>query len=111
MTSASAILIALIFTGLGAAKIAAVKPMRDAAAHLGFSVTHYRVIGGLELAAVAGILAGTAIPLLGIVAAVGLLLLMAGAVIAHLAAHDHARVAAPLAIAALIATYIVSAQI
>jgi hypothetical protein len=110
MTTTCAVIIALIFTGLGIAKVAAVAPMREAATHLGFTVTQYRILGGLELAAVVGILAGFVVPLLGIIAAVGLLLMMAGATVAHLAAHDKARVVAPLAVFAVIAAYIASAS-
>jgi hypothetical protein len=62
--------------------------------------------GRHEVATVAGLLAGS-IPLLGIVAA-RLLLLMVRAVIAHLVARDHARVVAPLVVAPVITTYLVS---
>jgi peptidoglycan/LPS O-acetylase OafA/YrhL len=44
----------------------------------------WRATGGLELAAAAGLLAGLAVAPLGIAAAVGVALLMAGAVLAHL---------------------------
>jgi hypothetical protein len=108
MTVVSGLVIIVLFTALSAAKLAAVGPMRTAAAHLGFTVTQYRIIGVLELAAVIGIGVGFGKPLLGILAAVGLLLLLAGAAIAHLTAHDKpARIVVPVAVAAVIVTYIV----
>ncbi|WP_060907300.1 DoxX family protein [Streptomyces scabiei] len=48
-----AVALSLIFFSFGTAKIAAVPFMRQAAAHLGLSLTLYRVIGALEIAGAA----------------------------------------------------------
>ena len=78
-----AVLVTLIFALLGTAKIMALPPMRHLAAEAGFSVDAYRSIGVLEVAGAAGVALGLAVPLLGGVAAAGLLLLLAGALITH----------------------------
>ena len=58
--------------------------MQAAATQAGFSVEAYRRIGVLELAGAAGVLIGLSHPLLGGLASVGLLALLAGAVVTHL---------------------------
>ena len=96
--TATAVLTAILavpFTAIGAAKLAAVPSMRARAAHVGLSVGAYRVIGALEVAAAAGLVAGLAVPLLRAFAALGLLLLLAGAVVAHLRVKDGLREMAP----------------
>ena len=60
-----AIVITVIFTGLGTAKLLAVEPMRQLATEAGFSTDGYRRIGALEVAGAIGIAAGFAVPLLG----------------------------------------------
>ena len=104
---ALAALVAVIFTALGAMKILAVPPMQARAAHAGFSVAAYRRIGVLEVAGAAGVLAGLIRPLLGGLAGVGLLLLLAGAMVTHLRNHDGPREVAPAVVsAALVAGYL-----
>ena len=71
-----AVLLALVFIGLGSAKILAVQPMRERAAEVGFSTTAYRRIGMLEVAGAIGLLLGSIEPLIGALAGVGLLLLL-----------------------------------
>ncbi|QSR28429.1 invasion protein [Nocardioides aromaticivorans] len=96
--TATAVLTAVLavpFTAIGAAKLAAVPSMRARAAHVGLSVGAYRVIGALEVAAAAGLVAGFAVPLLRTSAALGLLLLLVGAVVAHLRVKDGLREMAP----------------
>ncbi|MFD0353705.1 DoxX family protein, partial [Streptomyces sp. NPDC127110] len=53
-----AALLTLVFLPLGAAKIAAVPFMRQAAAHLGMSPGLYRVVGTLEAAGALGLVLG-----------------------------------------------------
>ncbi|MFJ8629243.1 DoxX family protein [Streptomyces sp. NPDC093568] len=65
----------LVLVPLSVAKIAAVPFMRRAAAHLGMSPGHYRVIGLLEAAGIAGLLLGPASAPLGVAAVIGLALL------------------------------------
>ncbi len=52
--------------------------MVEAAAHVGFPVSSFRIIGLVEVAAAAGLLIGLAWAPLGIAAAAGLVLLMIG---------------------------------
>ena len=102
-----AALVAVIFTALGAAKILAVPPMQARAAHVGFSVAAYRRIGVLEVAGAAGVLIGLIRPLLGGMASVGLLLLLAGALVTHLRNHDGPRELAPAVVCVvLVAGYL-----
>lgn len=104
----AAILIAL-FGALGIAKLAAVPAMRTAAEHLRFSVTQYRVLGALEIAGAAGIAIGVSLPLIGVTAAVGLVLLMLGAAGAHLTRSDGpARIAVPLLVAGIALAYLLT---
>jgi len=83
------------FAAAGAAKLAAVPAMRARAAHVGFSVAAYRRIGILEILGVLGLLAGALLPVIGAVAAVGLLLLLGGAVLTHLRSGDGPRELVP----------------
>jgi hypothetical protein len=103
-----AVPVAVVFAALGAAKILALPPMRVRATHLGFSVPAYRAIGTLEIAGAAGVLVGVAAPVIGGVAGAGLLLLLAGAVVAHLRNGDSPRHVGPAVVAGLlVAAYLV----
>ncbi len=102
-----AALIAAAFAVLGASKIRAVPSMQARAAHVGFSVGAYQRIGVLEVAGAAGVLLGLAIPPIGVLAAAGLLLLMVGAVGAHLRQHDGVAEMAPaLVVVVLLVAYL-----
>jgi uncharacterized membrane protein YphA (DoxX/SURF4 family) len=102
-----AVLVTLIFALLGTAKIMAVPPMRYLASEAGFSVDAYRGIGVLEVAGAVGVALGLAVPLLGRVAAVGLLLLLAGALITHIRQGDEPRKYAPVIVCGvLVAGYL-----
>ncbi|WP_055587246.1 DoxX family protein [Peterkaempfera griseoplana] len=80
--------LAALFVVVGVAKLVAVPAMRQAATHVGMTTTQYRLLGALEVAAAAGLLAGLRIPALGAAASSGLVLLMTGAVIVHLRSGD-----------------------
>jgi hypothetical protein len=69
--------------------------MRQSAAHFGIAWPRYRLIGVAELAAAAGILAGLWFHPLGIAAAAGMILLLAGAVVTHRQAADSGKEMAP----------------
>ena len=102
-----ATLVAVIFLAAGAAKILALPSMRAAAGHAGFSVDAYRRIGVLEVAGAAGVLVGLIHPLLGGLASIGLLILLAGAVVTHLRNHDGPREVAPAVVSVvLVAGYL-----
>ena len=95
-------LVVAIFAGLGLAKVLALAPMRARAEHLGLPVDAYRAIGTLEIAGAVGVALGLVAPLLGRLAGVGLLLLLAGALAAHLRNHDGVRELAPAVVAGLL---------
>lgn len=104
---ALAVLVTLIFALLGTAKIMALPPMRELASEAGFSVEAYRRIGVLEVAGAAGVALGLALPLLGGVAATGLLLLLVGALITHVRqGHGLRRYAPAVGCAVLVAGYL-----
>lgn len=103
------VLVAAIFLLFGAAKLFALAPMRERAAHAGFSVTAYRGIGALEIAGATGLLLGLTVPVLGALAGAGLLLLLAGALVTHLRNHDQGRDLVPaLVCTVLVAGYLVA---
>ena len=83
-----------------AGKLLAHPQMQASAAHFGIAWSRYRLIGVAELAAAAGILAGLAVPALGVVAAVGMTVLLGGALVVHRQAGDSPR-DATLALVAL----------
>jgi len=105
--TALAVVLVVFLTSLGTAKMLAVAPIRQMAAHVGFTTAAYRRIGALEVAGAAGILVGLAEPRIGALAGAGLLLLLAGALITHRRAGDPLREAVPALIAALtVAAYL-----
>jgi hypothetical protein len=53
-----AVLLAVVFAGVGLLMVAAVKPMRDLAAEIHYSIRADRMIGALEVAAAAGLALG-----------------------------------------------------
>ena len=88
-------LLIVTFAATGSAKLAAVPAMRAKAEHVGFSVSAYRRIGFLEVLGVLGIIVGAFVPVIGALAAAGLLILLAGAVVAHRRNGDGIREIAP----------------
>ncbi|WP_410816822.1 DoxX family protein [Micromonospora sp. 050-3] len=103
-----AVLLALIFSALGTAKILALQPMRALAAEAGFSVAAYRRIGLLEVAAVIGLLIGLFQPLIGMLAGAALLLLLGGALVVHLRKGDGPRKYGPAVVCGvLVAAYLI----
>ena len=104
-----AALLALVFIGLGSAQILAAQPRRERAAEAGFSTTAYRRIGVLEVAGAIGLILGGIEPLIGALAGAGLLLLLGGAVVAHLRNGDGPRKFAPAVVCGiLVAAYLVA---
>ena len=95
-------LLVVAFAALGSAKLAAVPAMRAKAAHVGFSVSAYRRIGFLEVLGVVGLLVGAFVPVIGALAATGLLALLGGAVVVHLRNGDGVREVAPAVVLALV---------
>jgi hypothetical protein len=66
--------------------------------HLGVKPVQWRMIGALELAAVAGVVAGLWWPPIGVAAAIGSALLLLGAIAFHARASDSAADTAPAVI-------------
>lgn len=104
-----AVLLAIGFLSLGAVKVLAVAPMRGRAEHLGYSVTAFRGIGVLEIAAAVGVLVGMSWWPLGATAGIGLVLLMIGAVVTHVKAGDSVSQYAPsIGVGVLSLAYVVT---
>ena len=100
--------LAVWFVLLGAGKVLGLPAMTDRAAHVGFTVGGYRVIGLLELASSLGLFVGWRATGVGVAAAAGFLLLLTGAALAHLRAGDRLPALAPVIVsAALVAGYLV----
>jgi uncharacterized membrane protein YphA (DoxX/SURF4 family) len=97
------IVLALPFLASGVMKLVGAPAMRKSAEHLGLSYPAYRGIGALEVLGAAGLVAGLAWWPLSVAAAVGLCLLMVGAVIYHRRAHDSVAEFAPAAVLAVLA--------
>jgi hypothetical protein len=101
-------ILVVAFAAAGSAKLAAAPAMRARAAHVGYSVSAYRRIGLLEVLAVLGLLVGAFVPLIGALAAAGLLMLLGGACVTHLRNGDGVREIAPALVLGLVTlTYLV----
>ena len=88
-------LLAALFTFSSLIKLVGVRQSLEIRDHLGVKPVQWRLIGSLELAGVAGVLAGLAWPPIGVAAAVGLALLMLGAIGFHVRASDSIADTAP----------------
>jgi hypothetical protein len=102
------IALAAVFAALGAAKLLAVPAMQGRAAHVGFSVNAYRRIGALELTGAVGLVVGVAVPGLRTATGIGLLLLLLGAITAHLRAGDGVKDAAPAVLLVILVAAVVA---
>jgi DoxX-like family len=81
-------LLAAMLGFAGLIKIAGVQQSLTIRDHLGLNPVQWRSIGTLELAAVAGVLAGLAWWPIGVAAAIGAAMLLLGAIMFHARAHD-----------------------
>ena len=101
------LLLTLVCLVPAAAKLAGHPKMRHAAGHFGIAWRRYRLIGVAELIAAAGVLVGLFWRPAGLLAAVGMILLLLGAVVTHRRAHDSVREALPALLALAVAgTYL-----
>jgi uncharacterized membrane protein YphA (DoxX/SURF4 family) len=82
------VLLAAAVLGSGVAKLAGAEQSTEIRDRLGVSAGVWRGIGILEVAAAVGLAVGFAVPVLGIAAAVGVVLLLIGAIGAHARSHD-----------------------
>jgi len=109
MTQILGSVLAALFALLATAKLVPAPAMRQAATHLGFTTGQYRLIGMAELAAALGLVIGLKVVGIGVAAAVGLVLLMAGATRAHVRNRDTAaHVAVPVVVGLAAAAYLVA---
>lgn len=108
----TAAVLAACFAVLGTAKVAALPGIVSRAHHVGLGPRSYRAIGSLEIAGAAGVLAGLAWRPIGTAAALGLVALMLGAVIAHLRVRAAAAELVPaLLLAAVAVGYLVASGV
>jgi DoxX-like family len=81
-------LLAALFGFAGSIKLLGLRQSLAIRDHLGVQPAQWRVIGLLELAGVAGVLVGLVWAPIGVAAAVGLALLVLGAIVFHVRASD-----------------------
>jgi hypothetical protein len=81
-------LLAFVFGAGAVGKLSRMRSQVDTAAKLRIAWSRYRLIAVPEAAAAVGLVAGLSVAPLGVAAAVGLVVLMTGAVSFRLAAHD-----------------------
>ena len=85
----------LVVLGSGLGKITGQPVMKERAEHFSVAWERYRLIGFLEVAAVVGIVAGLWVHALGLLAGVGVVALMLGAVSVHLRFGDPVKAMTP----------------
>ncbi len=113
MTIATIVVTALLapaFLIPGFLKVAGAKQFLQIRDQLHIAAGLWVLIGALELVGAAGLLVGLWVPAIGIAAAVGLALLMAGAIGAHLRVSD-ARNVGPAALLLVLAVAVATLQI
>ncbi|GAA4913243.1 DoxX-like protein [Stackebrandtia albiflava] len=89
------LLLAVAFLATGLPKVTGKDAARRQAEHLGVPFGGYRAIGWLETAAAVALVVGLWWEWLAVVASIGLVLLMIGAVVAHRRAGDPTKAATP----------------
>jgi len=82
------VLLAFVFGGGALGKLTRMRSQVDTAAKLRISWPRYRLIAVPEAAAAIGLIAGLGLTAVGVAAAIGLVVLMAGAVAFRLRVHD-----------------------
>ncbi|MFD1548024.1 DoxX family protein [Nonomuraea guangzhouensis] len=82
------ILLGLLFIGTGGVKVLSLPQSLAIRDHLGLPPRLWRLIGVCESAGGVGLLAGLAVPLFGVAASMGLVMLMAGAIISRIRVSD-----------------------
>ncbi|MGK8488149.1 DoxX family protein [Nocardia asiatica] len=97
-----ALVSAVFFAVIGAAKALGAPSMRERAAHVGYTVAAYRAIGCAEMAGALGLLLGIWCQELGVGAGIGLLLLLIGAVVVHVRTGDGVREFAPAVVCCVV---------
>ena len=80
--------LALVLLGSGGSKLARARPVVTNFARMGIGLGLLPVLGTIELALAGGLLIGFAVPIIGELAALGVIVFMIGAVSVHLALRD-----------------------
>ena len=108
-----AVLLGVGFLMLGVGKLADVKMMAQARQHLGLTSGLFKAIGGLEVLGGAGVLIGlhADLPLIGILAAVGLIGMTIGAAAYHQKAGDAMKEWAPAVVMGAMAIFYIILRI
>jgi hypothetical protein len=88
ITVVSGALTALLFLSASLLKLTDQPQAREGQVKFGISAATYKRIGILELLGVVGVLAGLAVPMIGVVAGVGLIAVAIGALVNHLRVKD-----------------------
>lgn len=83
-----ALTVGILYVAGGIAKLAGVQVMRRDAARFGFDYRAYRLVGAIELLGGAAVALGSLFWPLGAAGAIGLALLMVGAVATHIRVKD-----------------------
>ena len=91
-------LLAALFGFAGLIKVVGLRQSLAIRDHLGVKPGQWRLVGLLELAGVAGVLVGLVWPPIGVAAAIGLALLVLGAIVFHVRASDSVADTAPAVI-------------
>nr|WP_272956565.1 DoxX family protein [Kribbella solani] len=100
-----AIVVGVLFVVTGGVKVLGLRQSLAVRDHLGIAPPLWRLIGVLELAGAAGVLIGLKITALGVLAAIGLTLLMLGAIASRAKVRDSALlITADVVVLALVAT-------
>ena len=113
LTIVLALVVALIFGGAGVAKITNQQQMVEAREHLAIPTALWRVIGILEVLGAAGLIIGLHqdLPVIGVLAAAGLVGMSIGAVFYHQRAGDSIPQWLPAVVAGSLAIFYAIARI
>lgn len=84
------IVVAVLFVFSGGVKVIGLRQSLEIRDHFNMSPTPWRVVGVLETAGGVGVLVGTQVAVLGLLAAIGLSALMLGAIASRLRVRDPA---------------------
>jgi hypothetical protein len=82
------IVVGVLFIITGGVKVLGVRQSLEIRDHFGMSPTTWRIVGVLEMSGGVGVLVGTQVGALGVLAAAGLAALMIGAIVSRLKVRD-----------------------
>ncbi|ROS77989.1 DoxX-like protein [Curtobacterium sp. PhB130] len=101
------LVLAVAMLGSGVMKLVGAAQMRANMATVNVTPGQMRVLGVLEVLATIGLVVGLWVPALGIAAAIGAVIYFAGAIVAHVRAHDKGLQGAAVLLAVSVATLVV----